>query len=486
MVLLLILYTTIGTFFALGHHFLYETLSRHQTPAASLQIGPFTIGPTWALTIGNGLSWVVQLFYTLAIGGALVQLFWHLLHTRHFTLHEMDRVFSITSAFYTRTALRRATVLAVVALVFLGLGGVISTFTPPSLAISVLPLSQPCDIMTVDLSNASVYFPSTVLSNLVTHNLLTQSTMLPASSPCSSCTYNVTYFAPGLTCKEINISSSPFHPDPVGHTVLWNVTLVLNPDFNNNHEQIPIVDIYALSRAGSIDTGVFSEPQIIICTMKNATYRVTIDHRNGTSVTAEADIVPFVLPPVTVDVTNSYLAINQAFSEFVSGYVELVPSHDPGYKFHIINNSFVGYTRWITCDNLLLGNCTRNIDLVTTLPILMQNMGVSLLAGSVTQHNTTSSLSRVPDGRCLNESAVYVYDRVRLLAVYGSALIVTAICVALGIHSVMVGQGGIMTFSNLVYAIMTPGMFEISNGQELPQDTVIHAVGGRFIPGQIV
>ncbi|TDL15669.1 hypothetical protein BD410DRAFT_99752 [Rickenella mellea] len=482
--LMLMLYTAIGTLFALAHHFLYEALSHHPTLAVSIQIGPFKIGPTWALTLGNGLAWLVQLFYTLAIGGALVQLFWHLLHTRHFTLREMDRVFSITSAFYTRTALRRATGLAIVAVISMGIGGVVSTFAPPSLAISVLPLSQPCDIMTVDFTLASVSSTTNALSNLVTHVLLTQSIMPPASSPCSNCTYNVTYFAPGLACEEIDMAASPFNPDPDDHVVLWNGTTELG---------LTGV-IHILSRTGNatgIYTGVFSSPQIITCSLQNASYHVTIDHRNGTSVTAEVDIVPFLSdtdPGQQANITFAYIGIGQAFEEFMSGSVELVQNRDitlgDDYLSYIINkNSFVAYTGWITCDPGVHGNCTRNIDLLTSLPILMQYLGASLLAGSVTIDNTTSSLSRVPDGHCLNESLVYVYNRVRLLAVYGSALFVTSICVAFGIHSVMAGEGSNLKFSNLVYAILTPEMIEISNGQELPEDTVIHAVRGRFVPG---
>ncbi|TDL15686.1 hypothetical protein BD410DRAFT_808733 [Rickenella mellea] len=474
---LLLINTAVGTLFAVIHHFLYEILSHEPTLAVSHHIGPVTVGPMWALTVGNGLSWLVQLFLTSAIGAALIQRFWHLVHKHHFTLHEMDRIFGITSSFSTRTALRRATGFTVVAVLFLVLGGVVSTFAPASLSISIIPLSQPCDIMTVDFSNACTSFPSTALANLATHVVLTQSAMLPPSSPCSNCTYNVVYFAPALTCSEINMTSSPFHPDPVHHVVLWNGTFAPN-------QVNQTFDIYLMSRSGNPFTGNFSDPQIIMCTLQNATYKANIDHRNGTRVTAEMDIVPFYDQYTeSVNVTEAYVSISRAFAEFMSGSVELVPSQEPFKMYDMTSNTFVAYTGWITCGDDVSANCTRNIDLLTALPILMQHMSVGLLAGSVTIDNRTSSLSQVPDGRCLNESAVYVYDRVRLLAVYGSALLVTLYCVAKAIHSVRVGQGGTFTFSNLVYAIMSPEMIEISNGQELPGDTVIHAVRGRFVPG---
>ncbi|TDL22454.1 hypothetical protein BD410DRAFT_828532 [Rickenella mellea] len=477
---MLLLYTAIGTIFAVGHHVLYETLSHHLMLAVSLQIGPVTVGPMWALTVGNGLSWLVQLFFTLAIGRALVQQFWNLVHKHHFTLHEMDRIFSITSAFYTKTALRRATGFTMVALLFLILGGIISTFAPASLAISIYPLSQPCDIMTVELSNTRLGGdnPTIPLRNLAARVLLTQSTKLPTSSPCSNCTYNVTYFAPAMTCEEINMASSPFPPDPVDRVVLWNGTFASN-DFEAS------IDIYILSRRmGNFLTGVFSDPEIIMCTLKNATYQVTVDHRNGTSVTAEMDIVPFFNQSTGSDnITVAYSSIGQAFVEFILGYAALIPSQNYTPSF----NTFMAFTGWITCDHFFSsGNCTRNVDLLTAFPILMQYMSVSLLAESVAADNTTSSLSRVPDGRCLNESPVYIYDRVRLLSVYGSALLVTSICVAMGIHSVVVGQGSTLMFSNLVYAIMSPEMIEISNGQKLPQDTVIRAVKGRLLLAKYV
>ncbi|TDL15672.1 hypothetical protein BD410DRAFT_796148 [Rickenella mellea] len=487
-VLTLLSYTAMGTLFALGHHFMYEAISHHLTFAVSLKIGPISVGPMWALTVGNAISWIVQLFFTLAIGGALVQRFWHVVHKRHFTLHEMDYVFSITSAFYTWTALRRAPGIAVVAVLSLSLGGVLSTFAPPSLSISVLPLSEPCDITTVDFSNAFTSFPSTALSNLATHILLTQSAMLPTSSPCSNCTYNVTYFAPALACQEVNITSSPFHPDTVDRITIWNGTLVPNPVSG-------YYDIFMMSRTGDPVRGdSFSDPQIIMCTLQNATYKADIDHRNGTSITAEMDIVPFYAPTPKSgnNVTRAYLDIGQTFGQFLSGYVELISKGNSFEldipKYSINTNTFVAYTGWIPCaEPSFTGNfCSITPNFVATLPMLMQHMSMSLLAGSVADDNATSTLSRVPDGHCMNESAVYVYDRVRLFAVYGSALLVTSICVALGIHSIVVGQGGTLTFSNLVYAIMTPEMIEVSNGQELPQDTVVHAVKGRFVPWQMV
>ncbi|TDL21464.1 hypothetical protein BD410DRAFT_292268 [Rickenella mellea] len=471
-VLWLVLYTAIGTFFAIGHHILYEILSHHATLAISVEIGPFKIGPTWALTLGNGLSWLAQLFYTLAIGGALVQLLWHLLHTRHFTLREMDRVFSITSAFYTRTALRRAIGLSVVTVISLGLGGVISTFAPPSLAISVISLSQPCNIMTVDLSMAdfSSHILPLPLLTIATHVLLTQSVMLPTSSPCANCTYNVTYIAPAMQCSEINITSSPFPPDSANHTVLWNETAILNTETG-------LDDVFVWSREVDPLSHAFSDAQVIKCEMLNATYHATIDHRVGTSVTAEVDIIPLDAG----NMTAAFELVGQAFSRVLSGPVlagqeELTTS--------LTSTGLVFLTNWFACEERF--DCATKIDLVTSLPMFMQNMSLSLLAGSVTiQSSSHSSLSQVP-GRCLMESTAYVYDRVRLLAVYGSALLVTSICIAMGIHSVLVGQGSTLKFSSLVYAIMTPEMIEISNGQELPQDTVIHAVRGRFVPGYIV
>ncbi|TDL15670.1 hypothetical protein BD410DRAFT_845002 [Rickenella mellea] len=468
---ILLLYTAIGTIIALVHHILYETLSHHPTPAVSLEIGRFTIGPMWALTLGNGLSWLVQLFYTLAISGALVQLFWNLLHMRHFTLREMDRIFSITSAFYTRTALCRATGFAVVATISLGIGGVISTFVPASLAISILPLSQPCDIMTVDFS---LPVSSISLENLAAHVLLSQSPMVPTSSPCSNCTYKVDYFAPALTCKEIDMVSSPFNPDTEGHTVLWNATIS-----SNQVSQFPEIFVWsklANGLTGESEVEYIINPQIILCTLQNASYQVTIDHRNGTSVTAEMDLVPFHYNATTSsNLTAAYSSIGQSFFKLLSGNLDI----EQGVLIH---QTFVSYTDWVTC---IPPNCTRNIDLLTTLPTLMQNMGMSLLARSVAQDNA-SSFSPLPDGRCLNESPVYVYNRARLLSLYGAALLVTSLCVALGIHSIVGNRGSTLKFSDLVYAIMSPEMMEMSNGRKLPQDTVIHAVRGRFVPGKIL
>ncbi|TDL15690.1 hypothetical protein BD410DRAFT_808734 [Rickenella mellea] len=484
-VLKFLLFTSIGALFAIFHHIFYMMLSHHPKFASPLKFGHSTIGPSWALTVGNGLSWLVQLFYTLAIGGVLVQRFWHLLHDRHFTLNEMNDVFSITSAFYTKTAIFRVPGLALFAVISLGMGAVISTFVPPSLAVSVRPLSEPCNIFTVDFTGTSIdpnstIFKTPAVDHLARQVIFTQSNVVPQSSPCSNCTYNVTYSAPALTCERVPLAATLpfFHPEleSATHTTIWNTSVLLDPPNPGS------VSILIWSRVGSFSgtTGNYSDPETIGCVTKNATYHVNVDHRNGTRVTANVDIVPFS-QNIPNETALAFEALGQSLGSALGGTMvfNVPPKADSG---EVDGFPFIAYT---TLGTYSPTSWALNVDLLTNLPTLMHNISTSLLAGSLTPDGTKSTLSPVPDGQCFNESTVYVYDRVRLLVVYGVALLVTLVCVASGIHSVIVGRGGSMSFTSLVYAITSPEMIEAVKEQELSPQTVIHAVKGRFVPGEI-
>lgn len=70
-------------------------------------------------------------------------------------------------------------------------------------------------------------------------------------------------------------------------------------------------------------------------------------------------------------------------------------------------------------------------DLSIFIPNIMQNVSLSLLSGvlSDTRNNTIGS----QDTTCRTYGLQYVYDRTRLLATYGAALLLTAVFLILGI-----------------------------------------------------
>ncbi|TDL17433.1 hypothetical protein BD410DRAFT_843590 [Rickenella mellea] len=474
----LLVFPVVGTIFIIFHHFFCRTLSHHPALAMTFTVRGFTIQPTWALTIGNGIAWVVQFFFTLAIGIVLVQRLWYTLHRQCFTLKELDDIFDIQSAFWKKTPIFRVTGLAFLAVISLGMGAFISTFAPASLSVGNRPLPASCNIKTVDFKNSTMLVgstPSPAITELAIRTLESASYLPPSSDPCTDCTYNVSYTAPVLTCSNINMSSSPFLPDNVNNTVLWNSTHAIDPVKGD-------VNIFVWSREGSFQYGNYTNPQVILCTAQNGSYEVSISHGNGTSANATWQIIPSYSDP-SGNATQEQLAFDAvmlALGVALQGPLNVITTDANAVSVQqetLVSSSPLG--------TLTQNTWTLNGDLLTTLPMLMQNVSIGLLAGSVTVDASSSSLIQQAGSICSRQAVVYIYDRTRLLLVYLVALLVTMICVMFGIHSVLRRKGGSTTFSNLVNAILSPELIERhqeSPGGKLPLDTVISAADGRFVP----
>ncbi|TDL18739.1 hypothetical protein BD410DRAFT_842607 [Rickenella mellea] len=469
-------FVVIGTCVALAHHFFCNFLSGRPSTSVEFSFLKFTLDLPWALTIGNGLAWLVQFLFTLSIGEVIAQRFWHLLHSKPIDLEKMDDVYQIQTTFWKPSLWHYATTLSVLAAILLAMSATLSTFTSPALSVGPVLLYGPCSLSTVDLGSSELLVAggsaTPALVQLAIRTLESGSYLPPLPSPCGNCTYNVMYTAPALQCSHIDIASSPFLNDSATDIVLWNTTLGQDPNGFG-------YELFVWLRQGNLATlGNNAEPEIVSCKALNATYYASVGYITGAMVNTTVQIIPYVNNPsgdFTIQQT-AFDAMMLALYATVRGTLDLVVTGKSGSASE---SSLIAYS---PVGNFTTASWTINGDLLTVLPSLMQNISIGLLAKSVAADTTSSTLSSVPDGHCSVETFVYQYDRVRLLGVYGIGILVTAICAVVGIYSLRTGKGGSMSFKNMMLAILSPQMTGKEGADVLP--SLIRAVNGRFVPAE--
>ncbi|TDL14923.1 hypothetical protein BD410DRAFT_902848 [Rickenella mellea] len=477
----------IGSIVAILHHLFYNSLNQRIPSTVSFTIKGFSfVHSGWAITVGNALSHIVTFFYSLAIGVVFVQAFWSAVQRHSFSLTLINSIFEIRSAPYLWKAWRYTPSLACLALILLGMN-VVSIFAPATLSRETRPLVQRCDLSAVDFRNVKAGVSAEDgITRLARQTLLDGSYSLASTNPCDSCDYNVTFPSLALDCRDVNLTSAPFVLDTPELNVQWNSTYLLEDAYHG-------YGVFVWSRLNKSSGGQEDQVEIVLCTGVNATYNLHVEHRNGTTITATLDhtepyISPLLnfsgyiadLPPEAV--TFDYMI--EAFASVLAGEVDwkLVGKDSDGN-----NQYFVSENTLVTTSALgsteLSGSWNLEVDLLTALPQLMQNMSIGLLSRSFSDSNV-SSLVPVPDALCNRDTLVYVYNAPLLLLIYSIALLVTGVCVGFGFFIVRKQGGRGMRFTDLVYAILTPEMAERlkEDGGELPPRTLIRANGQRFKP----
>jgi len=150
-----------------------------------------------------------------------------------------------------------------------------------------------------------------------------------------------------------------------------------------------------------------------------------------------------------------YDAIVIAFADVLTGSVNYM-SGLQGYADG--DNFFVAYSPVFTSSS------SKDVpwsppDLTNTLPSLMRNISVSLLTDLLS--NQGNSTTAPFDTTCWYSSSAYSYNEIRLLAAYGGALIVTAVCMLFGFRAIRLnGAEESVKFSRILGAILNKSLFD--------------------------
>ena len=414
------------------HHFFYQSLDGHPITSNSLWIDGKTYGShLWTGAVGNAIALIVKYSFVYTIGIAFTQVLWRELRIQPFTVEQVGSIMEWKSsplALNSLPQIFKASWVFFPALLGLAMN-LLPVIAPGALSIVsanfTIPLS--CTISSVQLLSTDIAvsgiptgFSLPPIRTLATRVLMIGS-YIPPLSPCGICSYTVAFTAPTFKCNNITSScnfTSAFSSADSGASVFWAATYTFNDTG---------LDLQA---AWKIQWGPSNWPDFqnaIQCAAYNTTYNVNVTHDltgSNIQVLDRADNNPLNASIITSGPYGSYsfLAVMDAVAIVLNGTV----IYGPGYRFSGTNN-FVGYGFGGLHDSLW----SWNSDPAVAVPMLMENVSLSLLAGDVSVNAGFSSLVPVRE-ICYYSALVYHYDRPRLLAPYGAGLIVMLWCLAMG------------------------------------------------------
>lgn len=485
---MMVLLPLLGFATALAHHMFYRHLSGNSIDSAipSLSFyGHHVASQSVASAIGNALAYAAKSFFAAAIGQAFTQVLWYYLRHQSISIRHINAMFVSNGNPFTPASLpawRSAFGLSTLSLLACSMT-FITIFSSGALRIASAPfaVSQSCNVSTVNLTYANlgvavdsgphgewVYSMPLPLTTSLAYTVLMTGTYLLPPSPCGVCQYDTTFMAPALNCTNITDSfdfsiSLPTHNTTL---VLWNATY----SFDTNG--------YNLQVASRDSTDPSRPPKATACTAFNATYHVRVQHGN---LSTTVDVLDIILEnPLTTTMGNftgtaQFGALADAMALRLSGSIVWVyNSYGPPPDSAVVIYSPLGMNRsgyW---------SLEGDRDPIIALPLLMQNLSISLLSNPI-KMNGYPIISSTP-ATCLHSVLAYNYTPWRLLSIYGVGILATTICVVIGFVAIHQNQvEGSLDVSRLLYSVLNDRLF----GKDISLDTQLRAEQnprGKLVP----
>lgn len=297
--------------------------------------------------------------------------------------------------------------------------------------------------------------------------VLSSGNIVPWASPCGvNCTYNMSFSGPAYECADLG----PLDSVPVDFLALheegWNNNSVLPPFINAS-----------LLWWGLDDSGNGSSPvkfwaiygglnHTIRCILYNATYNATVTYTNN------IQTVETVVNRNEI-ITNGYelwlglgdpqdlllYSLHESVLSVLSGWMAL---QSPGINSCTDVINWAGVASFSNATTLSFPN-----NMPTLLEELMTNLTLSTI---VLRDESDPAISNLIDqvtvpALVTTYPAIYVYSRVVLWQIYGTAMAVSVVCLAIGAY--MLYRNGAfrdLRFSDVLVATRNPTLDEITNG----------------------
>ncbi|KLO14353.1 hypothetical protein SCHPADRAFT_903407 [Schizopora paradoxa] len=447
----MVLFLLAGVAAAAVHHIFYAFL--HGKAVDDGPLSPFrnTFHTTMsdqslASALGNAIATIAKVCLAGAVGSAFVQLFWWRMRRSGCTVREVDKIMSYESnpanfmswsswvnTFWLSTAATAASVLIVVTIA-----------APGSLTVETMSVSTPCTVKTVNLETADltgILLPRNGTytyenANGKTHSFVSQVLMLGAymepTTPCGICEYNISFVAPAVQCEDVSNTTNfaeRLPPYTTGGVIVWNTSQPIDL------HAIPPYRLEVASRnlpgssVADLPSSNFSaDPaQALDCSGYNATYHVLVNHNLTTTMTVTGVDIGPGLTQVNVSSLSELqlLPIWDALGAQLEGVVTYLPTNND-FNPPV---AFMAYSPFVSASKDIAWQWQTNMSVA--IPSLMQNISLSLLSGKLsTEQNSTLQDAQTT---CLVTGLHFVYNRVRLLLIYASSVIVTAFSVAFGL-----------------------------------------------------
>ncbi|KAJ6552729.1 hypothetical protein B0H19DRAFT_1295024 [Mycena capillaripes] len=507
---------------ASGHHGFYASLNNRVVPSDSGESASLLLhSQTSASAIGTTFAFLVSAALGVSAGTAFLQCAWKLVRQRALTVSGLDALWSSPHnvlAFFSFDFWRSARGIVLISALAWAFPLVV-TFAPGTLTVQSRSgtVSGVCKVPTFDFGSSALlhdeltsaskpYFrPSSVTLEVVGSTLLAGHPT-PPPSPCgSNCSYVLSANAPSFSC-----SSGLRNSSSLNWTVL-NPRFTPPPYYAANIDVTPSVNEFEFVgwdfEAQFTDFASWKPDPSgginLTCVAYNSTYHlnytfvgstasVAIDHialqkpaSQLTNATADSD--GRFLPNSTTH-TAWYNATANYYGVFYGMYPNLVGNITVAESSNTINFAYAPESGLSLTETSLFnapasalgsGNLTWSSNLPRAMESLMENITLSILAGSLDATQTTSTTCVFTDNL-----PHFSYDARRLWLVYGLGLAAALLCDLVGIVALFRNSfGATGNFSDFLAATRNSEL----NGLDLKQPQRIklkygpvRSEGGRY------
>ncbi|KLO14344.1 hypothetical protein SCHPADRAFT_939633 [Schizopora paradoxa] len=467
----MVFFFVVGVLFAILHHSYYAYLDNKELTTGR---GVIFRQQGIANAIGNSLAYAVNTLFGVAISIAFVQQFWLRLrsHSGGMSISEIDIMsgcrermspISALRAWYTAFGLFMISCLATSMTL-------INVWTPGALHVMSANFhrQEECVVTTVRLPNHGAVGP--YIADWYQRRTILQGSYIPPPIKCGGrpCRYQVSYTAPAFNCTNItsNYDFTSFQKNPLNNTDQY---YIYNGTAGKNEIAVQVAYLDTTTKL----------PEAIQCGAYNASYKVTVTQSNLTAPTVDIHSLEFIAP-VPYDVNALHSTNASGIKRLISSAVELLVGEiyatRDSASIGPIQSSNVLPTPIMNSPLLFFTHAKPywTTDMISAIPSIMQNISLSLLSNEVQdasakgvkfRHNVRTS--------CFFNSNFYYYERSRLLATYGGAIIVTALCIAVGLWAIR-RNGGVeetMEFSRMVDALVNTQIYDAREQLVLTKET---------------
>lgn len=295
--------------------------------------------------------------------------------------------------------------------------------------------------------------PSSAMKSLATRCLVT-GTFVSSPNPCRStaCFYKTDLLAPAYQCTS-HPGNSGAEPNggPIPPVVKWRANT---------------------SDVGGVEElGITWESGNITCAPYNATYKLEVSH-NGTQTVKIAEVVyhnaifinQTAWPKIDTSGVYNFLALIESLNKLLTGTIQYVVPASSLPRLDVFDTSVAESSFASINDTTLeIGDVRAGVE------GLLANMSISVMALAKDPPQRSTCTSTVP----IN---VYTYDRRTLWLSYGAALLVTVLCLGVGIQSLLVNGGGHSeSFSYIIQTTRSAELDRLAAEDEAKRDAGIEA-----------
>jgi hypothetical protein len=375
----------------------------------------------------------------------MVQHLWFSLRQKSLTLHAIDKLFALQNEpiqLVSSTLWSSAVVLALLLVMELSMA-VVAILPPGSLTVvkSNYSFPQEYQVPTINWGTPPDFpgFQFNPISKLAVVVLVDGAYIAP-TSPCGECEYTLTFDTPVFQCTNTtNPSTPPFH-FPSTHTA-WNSTSTW--DTSRFHLSIEWLHVTLNGYANFLSVG---------CSAFNATYIVQAQH-SITSDTLHLLNLTYHSQFIGSNTTSDEQALKfRSIIDRAAGMLDrsisLVAESVFGAPDIVVGveSTLAIWSKLVTFP----AEGFKAVDLISAVPMFMQNVSLSLLAVKFADWGGTDSLTNTPT-TCYISANIFQYEPALLLGTYRAAMLVTGLCILVGLHTMFANHEDSETsFSRLV------------------------------------